>query len=134
MPLNLFWTIRTFGSRSCGWSTNVPTTFYNSTCLTIPTLKWKNTKGQSMILCPSSHNAQTLQSNFTIFEFIDSWSFFSTVYLVWSNFTFLDVSMTMVLHPTHSQVLLHIYMIVGNFFCSLQHIDIGVFFHLPIFH
>jgi hypothetical protein len=46
----------------------------------------------------------------------------------------LDVSMTMVLHPTHSHVLLHIYMIVGNFLRSPQQIDIGVFFHLPVFH
>jgi hypothetical protein len=46
----------------------------------------------------------------------------------------LDVSMTMVLHPTHSHVLMHTHMIIGNFLSLLNHIDIGVFFHLSVFH
>jgi hypothetical protein len=47
---------------------------------------------------------------------------------------FLDVNMIVVFHLTHSPMLLHIQMIVGNFPQSLQHIDISVFFHLPVFH
>ncbi len=48
---------------------------------------WKGTKGQSMIACLSSQNAQTLESNLTTSESIDSWSYDLVMNLVWSNST-----------------------------------------------
>jgi hypothetical protein len=89
MLLNLFWVTRILDSCSCGWSINVPTTFYNSTYLTIPPLMWKGKTGQSMIACPSSQNAQTLESNLIISKSLDSWSCVLTVCLIWSNPGFL---------------------------------------------
>jgi len=119
MPLNLFWTIRILGSYSCGWSIIVLATFCNSTCLTILVLMWKGTKMTITCHFPSQ-NAQTFESNLTIFESTYSWSRVSAMYLVWSNFRFFGVNMTMVLHPTHSLVPLHTWMIVSNFFKSPQ--------------
>jgi hypothetical protein len=74
---------------SYGWSINAPTTFYNSTCLVIPILMWKDIKGQSMIIClSSSQNAKTLESNLTTIKSTYSWSYFLAMYFVWSNFRF----------------------------------------------
>jgi len=46
----------------------------------------------------------------------------------------LDVNMTMVLHPTHSPMRLHIQMIVGNFPQSPQTHQHWCFHPLPMFH
>jgi len=88
MPFNLFWTIRIIDSYSYGWSINAFTTFCSSTCLAMPTLMWKGTKGQSMTTCPSSQNAHTLKSNLVISESTYSWSLVSTMYFIWSNSRF----------------------------------------------
>ncbi len=115
MPFNLFWTTWIFHSYSCGWYSNVLATFCNSTCSTIHVLMWKGTKGQSMIACPFSHNAQTLESSITISESTYSWSHVLTSTLFNPTLDSLYMSMIMALHPTHSLVPLHTQMIVGNF-------------------
>jgi hypothetical protein len=51
---NLLWITKYLSSWSYDWSINAPITFYNSTCLAIPTLMWKCMTGQFMIACPSS--------------------------------------------------------------------------------
>jgi hypothetical protein len=45
MLLNMFKTVGIPNSYSYGWSIHVPATFCNSTCLVIPILMWKGTKG-----------------------------------------------------------------------------------------
>ncbi len=79
MPLNLFWPIGIPSSYSCGWSINALATFYNSTCLAIPTLMWKGTKGQSMIACPSiienSHNNMNIKFIVEVYASLYYWKY-----------------------------------------------------------
>ncbi len=121
MPQNLFWTIRIPNSYSYGWSINVLAKFYNSTCLTIPTLMWKGTKGQSMITFFFFHKMhKPLKVTWSSSKPHIHDPMFWRCALFDPTLNTLDVSMIAVLHPTHSPMPLHTQMIVGNFPQSLQ--------------
>jgi len=119
MPLNQFWTIGILDSCSYGWSINAHATFYNTTCLTIHALMWKQKNNPWLhVLFHIMHRPLKViwsSPNPHIHDPV-----FWRCTLVYPALDSLDVNMTTVLHPTHSLVLMHTQMILGNFLQSPQ--------------